>query len=214
MSASFAEIRFPVDVSQGAQGGPRFSTSVITLSSGAEHRNINWSQARGEWDVSKGLQTQEQVETLLDFFAARGGRAYGFRFKDWVDYRLPRWRTTPGDIGPLPLLFTTNGTLATFQLVKVYGDAVASYRRPILKPVAGTLLLYNNGTPTFDFTVDTTTGIVTLGTTTRATTGRLITGSCEFDVPCRFDTDDMKISITTTEIYAWSSIPIVEIRDT
>ncbi len=213
MSASFAEIQFPTDVSQGAVGGPGFSTSIITLSSGAEQRNVNWSLARGEWDVSKGLQTQEQVETLLAFFNARAGRAYGFRFKDWTDYRLPRWRTTPGDMDPLPVLFTTNGTRVTFQLVKTYGDTVATYIRPILKPVVGTLLLYNNGVATFDFTVDTTTGIVTLGSTTAATTGHLITGSCEFDVPCRFDTDSMKVSITTTEIYAWSSISIVEIRD-
>ena len=70
-----------------------------------------------------------------------------------------------------------------------------------------------NGVITSDFTVDTTTGIVTLGGALTATSGRLITGYCEFDTPCRFDTDDMKISVLTTENYAWSSIPIVEIRD-
>lgn len=210
--ASFAEIQLPTDVSQGATGGPRFSTSMITLSSGSEHRNINWSQARGEWDVAKGLQTQAQVEALLAFFNNRYGRGVGFRFKDWVDYRCPRWDSTPGDMGPIPTLFTTNGTTSTFQLVKVYSDTLMAYTRIIYKPVPGSLVLYNNGVLTADWTVDTTTGIVTLGATTTATTGHAITGHFEFDVPARFDTDDMKVSVTTTEIYSWSSIPVVEIR--
>jgi uncharacterized protein (TIGR02217 family) len=213
VAGTFVEIQFPNDISQGATGGPGFSTSITTLSSGFEHRNINWSLARAEYDVAKALQTQVQVETLLDFFNARFGKAIGFRFKDWIDYRLPRWQYTPGDLFALPLLFTTNGSTASFQLTKVYASGLATYARPIVKPVVGTLALLNNGAPTFDYTVDTTTGIVTLGGTTAATTGRLITGSCEFDVPCRFDTDQLKLGITTTEIYSWASIPIVETRD-
>jgi uncharacterized protein (TIGR02217 family) len=213
MSSSFHEIQFPPSISQGAVGGPRFSTTVLTLSSGAEHRNINWAQQRGEWDVSHGLKTQEQIDQLLAFFYARRGKAYGFRFKDWSDYRLPRWRTLPGDIDPLPVFFTTNGSTASFQLVKTYTDAGGSFVRPIYKPVAGTLQLYNNGVATSDYTVNTTTGIVTLGNTTKATTGHLITGYCEFDVPARFDTDDMKITVTTTEIFQWGPISVVETRE-
>jgi len=216
MAISFHEVQFPVGISQGAVGGPRFSTSIISLSSGSEHRNINWMKSRGEWDVSHGLRTQEQVEQLLDFFHARFGKAYGFRFKDWSDYRLPRWRTFPGDMFGLPVFLTTDGTTRTFQRTKAYGDVGATYIRPITKPVAGTVQLLNNSVPMTlgpNFTVDTTTGIVTLSSTVAATTGHVIAGACEFDVPCRFDTDDMKITTTTTENFGWSSIPVVEIRD-
>lgn len=215
--ASFHEIQFPASISQGAVGGMRFNTSIVALSSGSEHRNVNWSKSRGEWDVKHGLKTQTQIEQLIDFFAARFGKAYGFRFKDWLDYRVPRWEFTPGDLFGLPVFFTTDGTTSTFQLTKVYGDTGGTYTRTISKPVAGTLQLLNNGvqinTPA-DFTVDTTTGIVTLSTAIRSTTGHQIAGACEFDVPVRFDTDDMKANITTTEIYAWESIPVVEIRET
>lgn len=210
---NFAEVQFPTDISQNAVGGPRFNTSVLILSSGAEHRNINWLSQRGEWDVSHGLKTQEQVDVLLAFFYARRGKAYGFRFKDWSDYRLPRWRSTPGDIDALPTLFTTNGTTSVFQLAKVYSDVGGSFSRPIYKPVAGSLQLLNNGVITTDFTVNTTTGLVTLGATTTATTGHLITGSCEFDVPVRFDTDDMKLTTITTENFAWNPVPVVETRE-
>lgn len=213
--ASFHEVQFPSSISQGALGGMRFNTSKIALSSGSEHRNINWVHSRGEWDVKHGLKTQEQIEALIDFFAARYGMAYGFRFKDWTDYRLPRWRTTPGDMFPLPVFMTTDGgTTRTFQLVKVYSDTAGTYSRVIAKPVAGSLQLLDNGLPTSSFTVDTTTGIVTLTGALATSTGHTVAGACEFDVPVRFDTDDMKVNITTTEIYAWEAIPVVEIRET
>lgn len=211
----FHEVQFPAGISQGATGGPRFSTSIMTLSSGYEHRNINWSQRRGEWDVSTGLRTQTQIEQLIDFFHARNGRAYGFRFKDWSDYQAPRYHATPGDLFALPLLFTTDGHTTTFQLTKIYSDSGNTYTRVIKKPVAGTLQLYANGLsiPSNQWTVDTTTGIVTITqATVYQSSGWVITGSFQFDTPARFDTDDMKVTITTTDNYSWGPVPIVEIR--
>lgn len=213
MSAAFHEVQFPTLISAGAAGGPGFNTTVTTLSSGAENRNINWSLARATFDVAQGLKSQRDLDALIKFFMARRGKAYGFRYKDWSDYQLPWWTDTPGDIDALPLLFTTDGTTAAFQLVKVYGDGAGSYTRTITKPVAGTLALLNNGTPTTDFTLDTTTGIVTLGGTTASTTGHLITGSCEFDVPVRFDVDEMKVTINEYDINTWGAITLVEVRE-
>jgi uncharacterized protein (TIGR02217 family) len=216
MSATFAEVQFPPSISQGAVGGPRFLTTIITLSGGAEHRNINWSRRRGEWDVSYGLQTPAQIEQLLDFFHARMGRAYGFRYKDWADYQVPRWTNTPGDLFAIPTFFTTNGSTSVFQLTKVYTDAGGSFTRLIQKPVAGTLGLNNNGVPMIlgtDFTVDNTTGLVTLSGAIAATNGNQIAGYCQFDTPARFDTDDMKITTQTTTNFEWHAIPVVEIQD-
>lgn len=36
--------------------------------------------------------------------------------------------------------------------------------------------------------------------------------SGEFDVPCRFDTDELKASIVVFQTYSWSGVPILEIR--
>jgi uncharacterized protein (TIGR02217 family) len=215
MSATFHEVQFPPSISQGAVGGMRFNTSIIALSSGAEHRNVNWSKSRGTWDVKHGLKTQEDIEALIDFFAARNGKAYAFRFKDWGDYRVPRWRDTPGDMFPIPVFFTTNAVTRTFQIVKVYSDAAASYTRVIQKPVAGTLQLLKDGLPWLSgWSVDTTTGIVTItDASVYGASGHVIAGACEFDVPARFDTDDMQVTTTTSEIFAWESIPVVETRD-
>jgi uncharacterized protein (TIGR02217 family) len=216
MGISFQEVQFPPFISQGAVGGPRFSTTVQTLSSGYEHRNINWANRRGEWDVSTGLKTQQQIEELLDFFHARNGKAWGFRFKDWSDYRLPRWYAVPGDLFPFPVFLTTDGTTVTFQLVKIYTDVGGSYVRLIQKPVAGSYAFFNNGEPMVegpDYSVDLTQGIVHLSFALAATTGHAIAGYTEFDTPVRFDTDDMKVTTTTTDNFAWGPIPIVEIRD-
>ncbi len=61
------------------------------------------------------------------------------------------------------------------------------------------------------YTVDSTTGIITKtsGSAPTAWTG-------EFDVPCRFDTDQMQMESITRAggnlLTSWKSIPIVEIR--
>ena len=63
------------------------------------------------------------------------------------------------------------------------------------------------------FQVDLATGIVTLGSTLAATTGQAIEAACEFDVPARFDVDDLALVLRSHEIGEWSDIPVVEIRE-
>jgi len=227
----FHEIQFPPFISYGASGGPGFNTTVLPLSSGFERRNINWSIARAEYDVAHGLKTQQELDLLIAFFRARFGKAYGFRFKDWSDYKLPNYINVPGDLDALPTLFTTvglgGGNHSVFQLTKVYGDAVNPQVRIIKKPFspgvdfaganspARPLALLNNGSPMTnptDFVVDCTTGLVTLSAALSATTGHLITGGCDFMVPCRFDIDAMKVSITEYNNLTWGQIPIIEVR--
>jgi uncharacterized protein (TIGR02217 family) len=228
----FHEIQFPTDISNGASGGPGFNTTVLTLASGFERRNVNWSKARAKYDVSHGVKTQQQMNALISFLMARNGKAYGFRYKDWADFKLPNYIDTPGDLDALPTLFTTVGVIggghSTFQLVKVYGDTSNTYTRTINKPFdpdldfwdSGSqpprpLALYDNGTPctpVTDFTVDTTTGIVTLSVAIAATTGHVITGSCDFMTPVRFDVDDLKAAQTEFNNFSWDQIPLVEVR--
>lgn len=218
MSASFAEVQFPPKISAGAKGGPTFSTNVIELSSGAEQRNSNWARERPKYDISTGLREAADFAAYQKFFYARRGRAVGFRFKDWADYKAPFWKATPGDFEALPTLFTTTGVLATFQLTKTYGDAGGSFIRTIRKPVAGSITLYNNGVAMTagaggtQYQIDTATGIVTLGSTVAASTGALITGAFEFDVPVRFDTDELNATIEGNQVIVWDSIPVVGLK--
>lgn len=216
--AGFHEVQFPTDISAGATGGPGFHTTILTLASGFEQRNVDWAKARAMYDVGHGARDDEQIAALVNFHNARRGRAYGFRFKDWLDFRAPFWKETPGDIYVLPTLFTTDGSTATFQLTKSYGDAGGTYVRTITKPVAGTLLLYDNNSPPTalttpgQYTYSTTTGIVTLAAAIKNTTGHPITGSFEFDVPVRFDTDELNAEIIRRGLAAFNGVKLVEVR--
>lgn len=211
-SGGFHEVRFPTDISVDATGGPTFHTTIMTLASGFERRNVDWSLTRQQWDVASGVKSPEQANALIKFFYARLGRAFGFRFQAPNDYKMPFWNATPGDIDPLPLQCTTDGVSNTFQIRKPYGDAGSTYFRPLSKIVDASEALYDNGVLTTDYTIDITTGIVTLGSTIAATTGHLITASCEFDVPMRFDSDAMGMITHVETLLEWTSIPLIEVR--
>ena len=197
---AFHEVQFPNDIAYGATGGPEFATSVVATASGFEQRNINWSAARGRWDVASGLKKQTQLDTLVAFFRARKGRAHGFRFKDWTDFKA-----TAQALG------TGNGTITTFQLIRTYSSGGATDVRTITKPVAGTVKVYLAGVlQASGWSVNTTTGIITF--TTAPGNGVAVSADYEFDVPVRFDTDRMAVTIEQINLHQWSGIPIVEIR--
>lgn len=195
--ANFHNVRFPEDISYGSSGGPGFNTSVIDLASGHEQRNINWSLARATYDAQYGVKTREQMEDVLDFFYARRGKAYGFRFKDWMDFVLDR--QSIGVAGGTNML----------QVFKRYEPLTSYYYdRPILKIVPGTVQVWANGVVKSPTIVNTETGIVNTATLS----GQTIEVACEFDVPVRFDTDDIKIAHDDWELMSWPSIPLIELK--
>jgi uncharacterized protein (TIGR02217 family) len=155
---------------------------------------------RARYDVSTGIKNRTQATEVISFFRARKGRAYGFRFKDWSDYRV---------IGQL--IGAGNGTQTAFQLTKTYTSGGENETRPLKKPVSGTVKLYKDGVlQSSGVAVDHTTGMVTF--TVAPAAGVLITADCEFDVPVRFDTDRLAIRIQSHELFVWDQIPLVEIR--
>ena len=196
----FHEVQFPPDISYGASGGPGYSTSIVTTVSGHERRNANWAMARGRWNVAHGLKKRAQVAELIAFFRARRGRAYGFRFKDWTDHQALAQSLGVGD-----------GTTKTFQLVKHYPSGGVVETRVIAKPVADTVKVYRDGVEaSAGVTIDTTSGVVTF--TTAPAAGVQVTADFQFDVPVRFDSDQMEVTIETYQLGTWGQIPVVEIR--
>lgn len=130
---AFVEVAFPSDIAYGSSGGPEYSTDIVITHGGYEQRNINWAQARAKYNVAHGIKTQAQLDALIAFFRTRKGRADGFRFKDWSDYKA-----TAQIIG------TGNGSNKIFYLVKTYTSGSITETRSITKPVTGTLAVYVN----------------------------------------------------------------------
>ena len=74
-------------------------TEIVTLGSGHEERNAVWAGSRRSFDVGSGVRTLDDLYAVLEFFEARAGRLYGFRFKDFSDFRsaAPGAALTPLD---------------------------------------------------------------------------------------------------------------------
>lgn len=195
--AGFHEIQFPTDISYGSSGGPEFSTEVVEFGGGREQRNANWLYSRERWNVAYGVRAQAQLATLIAFFYARRGRAYGFRFKNHDDYQAVGHEIGTGD-----------DSTVDFQLLKIYEAGANQYARKISKPVTGTVVIYIDSAETSAFTVDTTTGIVTMDSA--PTGGEVITADYDFDVPVRFDTDHLPQTFDTYQARS-ADVPIVEL---
>ena len=83
--------------------------------------------------------------------------------------------------------------------------------RAITKPVGGTVKVYLDSIEQASgWSVDTTTGLVTFDTPPAL--GVEVAADFEFDVPVRFDTDHMAVTIETYQLHNWQQIPIVELR--
>jgi len=209
---AFHDVRLPEQVERGTQGGPRFKTTVLTLTSGAEKRNIDWSQTRGFWDAGYGIQDADDFTSVIEFFYARQGRAHSFRFKDWSDYQV----AVAQSIG------TTDTSTSTFQMYKRYTSGGINYDRNIIKPLASgwtvtvnavsVTVVYDTSPSASQVAIATDTGILTLGSTHAATNGQDITIQGEFDVPVRFGTDSLDINLLTFDAGAIPEIPLMEVR--
>jgi uncharacterized protein (TIGR02217 family) len=208
---AFHEVRFPANLSFGSVGGPERRTEIVTLQNGFEERNTPWAHSRRRYDAGVGLRSLDDVEALIAFFEARRGQLFGFRWKDWADFRssLATRAVTAGDqpIGK------GDGVRTEFALVKTYRSGMETYVRPIRKPVLGTVRVAIAGDAKVDgqeFTVDPATGIVTFAFPPDL--GAQITAGFEFDVPVRFDTDRIQTSVASFKAGDVPSVPVVEVR--
>ena len=206
---AFHEVRFPDNISRGARGGPERRTQVVELASGDEERNASWANSRRRFDVAYGIRRADDLAAVVAFFEARNGRLHGFRFKDWADFKscLPSQTPGPADqpIG------TGNGATAQFQVAKRYTSGPQTWVRTIAKPVTGTVRVALGMVEQLSgWTLDATTGVVTF--TTAPAGGVVIRAGFEFDVPVRFDSDTLDVTLDFERLGSITAIPLLEIR--
>ena len=156
-----------------------------------------------------GIRRADDLAAVVAFFEARNGRLYGFRFKDWGDHKscLPSGAPSPTD----QAIGTGDGATTAFQMVKRYASGAQSWTRSITKPVAGTVRVALNGAEQpSGWSVDTATGVVTFSTAPGS--GVAISVGFAFDVPVRFDTDALDVTLDLERLGSITSIPLLEIR--
>lgn len=203
---AFHDVLFPKEISYGSRGGPSFKTTVISLASGLERRNQEWSRVRALYDVSHGIKSPEELDQLRSFFYARRGMAHSFSFYDWGDNTITNQNIGVGD-----------GVKTQFQIIKSYIDeSNYQYDRAITKIETGTdLPITANGTPLIkgtDYQLNTSTGMVTFAVAP-ALGVVLNLPYAVFYVHCRFDIDHFDPVHDFWLYQSWESIPIVEIKD-
>lgn len=206
---AFHEVQFPTDISRGSSGGPERLDDIVSLRSGFEERNTIWANSLHSYDAGIGLRDLADVYAVKEFFEARRGRLYGFRWKDWSDYRSkgPNEVVAPTD----QTIGTGTGSLFTFQLKKVYSSGGYTYSRDIKKPKTGTVKISVNDVEkleTTHWTCDYATGIVTFITAPPST--QLVKAGFEFDVPVRFDQKKLEINV---ELFNAGSVPAIKIQE-
>ena len=206
---AFHELRFPDNISRGARGGPERRTQVVELASGDEERNASWANSRRRYDVAYGIRRADDLAAVVAFFEARNGRLHGFRYKDWADYTstLPSQAITPTD----QQIGTGTGSQQSFQLIKRYTSGAQTWVRTIVKPVTGTVrVALGMVEQTSGWTLDATTGVITFATVPAI--GVVVRAGFEFDVPVRFYTDSLDVTLDFERLGSITSIPLLEIR--
>lgn len=206
---AFHEVRFPDNISRGARGGPERRTQIVELASGDEERNASWANSRRRYDVAYGIRRADDLAAVVAFFEARNGRLHGFRYKDWADYKsaLPSQAITPTD----QQIGTGTGSQQPFQLAKRYTSGAQTWVRTIAKPVAGTVRVALGMVEQLSgWTLDATTGVITF--TTAPANGVIVRAGFEFDVPVRFDSDTLDVTLDFERLGSITSIPLLEIR--
>ena len=209
--ASFHDLRFPLAVSFGATGGPERRNEIIALTSGQEKRNARLSQSRHYYDAGTGLRSLDDLHEVVAFFEARRGSLHAFRFRDPFDMKSCR----PGEAPSAQdqLLGVGDGTTDRFRLVKVYGTGDDAYRRLVMKPLLPSLRVAVGGIEQFSpagFAFDEATGEIVFQAAPGD--GLPVTAGYEFDVPVRFDTERIAVSLKAFKAGQIPSIPLVEVQ--
>jgi len=207
--SDFHNIRFPLPLAFGASGGPVRRTEITQLASGAEHRNAAHAQSRRRYNAGAGIKTIAELYDLIAFFEARFGQLYSFRFRDPTDFKSCK----PNEIisATDQIIGMGDGTPKEFQLIKTYSDGAGSYERVITKPVSGMVKVAIDGAEISrsEFAVNELAGTISFNTAPLP--GAVISAGFEFDVPVRFDTEQLDVSLEAFGAGQVINVPLIEV---
>jgi uncharacterized protein (TIGR02217 family) len=205
---AFDEVRLPTRLAFGSTGGVERRTDIVTLGSGFERRSSPWADGRRRYLIGANLKSLDDMADLTAFFEARRGRLYGFRFRDFADFKS----CAPGALPAATdqTIGLGDGEQRSFALAKDYGEGAQAWRRRIAKPVEASVRIAVGGEEISAFAVDATIGAVTLDLAPPA--GAAVTAGFEFDTPVRFDADRIEVTLESFNAGRVAAIPLIEIR--
>jgi uncharacterized protein (TIGR02217 family) len=203
--------RLPEGIERGSGFGPSFRNVIQEAIAGNEQRFATWAKCRGVGDLSYALLNSTDplgdFRAILAMYRAHFGSLYPWRFRDWSDYTA-----TDEPFG------TGDGSETEFQLSKTYDPSLILLDTPgslfyvrDITLLASTPVIKVEGvtqTVTTDYTIS-SSGLVTF--TSAPANDDVMTWSGEFDVPVRFDTDQLPVVMNENDLIAIRSIPVKEV---
>lgn len=223
---------FPTDISYGSVSGWGFDHSVVETGSGFTEYVAHHSDMRHVFDVAWGVKSWADAARIKDFYAARGGLSNSFLFVDPFDHNTSSAPYSPGGGTPtgddVVVVPDATASQATFQLIKRYTNGGIEHIRTIRHPAEdGDVLVYGgaavaapiikvNGstkTETTDYTIDYSTGIVTMGAGDLLVENDVVTAGFSFYERVRFGAEVDRVLAMNASTFgttsARSPIPLV-----
>lgn len=200
---------FPLEL-RSMDSQDSWETTIITLKSGAEQRNICWSDSLRVFDASTAEHlTLVTLDSIRKHFNAMRGSGFSFPLLDRSFFQV----TDEG-------LGAAGGIASTMQLSRNDGVAANAYNKEIYLPKSGTVVIKANTVSQIENTDYTLayTG-ATGGTLTWLSnrSGQTITWTGEHFLPARYDLKSfpgMELFIWTTSggLVRGAPIPMREVR--
>lgn len=176
-----------------------WNTTIVTLSGGNEVRNTRWQAPLRRYEFGYTPRPLADVQAIVAFFHDARGQGRAWLLKSWTDYKLDN-----AQIG------TGNGSATAFQITKSYGT-LQPYSRKLTYIKPGSLSVTVNGAPA---TVSSeVAGLVTLSSAPGS--GAIVRATCEFYVPVRFSTDEIKVrgDLPNAELATIEGLTAIEVRE-
>lgn len=177
--SAFLEERLPIDIRLGASWNDDYVVDIVTTASGREYRRLVQPYPIRRFNIGYVNQKPELFNQVLALYHRAYGKFAGFRVRAIDDYSTNGTDDIPTAVDQL-LSFVSTGV---YQLQKEYGigaDGLIDIGRPIrtiYKPVSGSVKIGIRNSITGDhaldsaaYSVDTTTGKVTLVSKTKSIT--------------------------------------------
>lgn len=201
---------FPPRLSFGIECDPEWEVEVTTTRAGFENRNLDWTDARHNYDASFAIRTATDHQEIRTHFHKARGKFHTFPLLDPLDNSctVEQGIVVEGD----------ESDVGTYQLFKRYGSGEFAYDRKITRPFDVAVYVFDVlQTEDSDYTLDDETGIITLISPSTDHMAEDITWSGSFYVPCRYDTTKLPVRITNKShgefLVSSDSVPIVEVKE-
>jgi len=210
MAILFDEILFNSNLltEESAVGSPEYANTMIrNPATGIYKVNVNRYDFQHVWNINTNLLSPAELDYFNEFWAGGFGSAYGFRIRIITDFYMIDEVIGTGNgvqtVFPIIRTYTRPGATHNYQrrIIKPVvvpsplGSSVALFESngvtPRIIPSAlganlgvPSFTVKLNTTPTAAFTVNNTTGVITMNTAPGS--GVSVKVSCEYDTPVQF----------------------------